>query len=93
MNSSKRNQDEHTFTSFSKKEVIDGDKFRFSTAAAGYKFSHRPFEDKRVRQGAERERQLKREGGVIGEPRNSLERYVNKVFDHKRVKSIARNGK
>lgn len=69
------------------------DKFRFCTKSSEYKFNHRPYEDKTLRQGCERDERLKREGGLIGEPKNSLERYVNKVFDHKRVKSIARNGR
>ena len=83
---------EKTFTTISQKKEVK-EKFRFSIAAADYKFNHRPFEDKTLRQGNERAMKLKREGGLIGEPRNSLERYVNKVFDHRRVKSIARNGR
>ena len=67
------------------------EKFRFCAMATSYNFRHRPFEDKRVRQQHEREEKARRAGGLIGEPRNSAERVINKIFDHGRVKTRAAN--
>ena len=66
-----------------------GGAMRLTNKAKEYFFVHRPGLDKQELNSKQRDDQLLKNNGVLRDPKFSEERFINKIFDHGRVKSKA----
>ena len=62
---------------------------RLTNKAKEYFFVHRPGLDKQELSSKQREDKLLKNQGAIRDPKFSEERFINKIFDHGRVKTKA----
>lgn len=67
--------------------IVGAQKYRLVDEAVKYGFIHKPFEDKTTRQKHERDDLKRQKNGLRDDPKFSENRFINKIFDHKRAKA------
>lgn len=87
----KRSRKSYTFDGMEETAKDSPKKFRFVDEALNYDFIHKPFEDKTIKQKAERDEERRKKMGVSGDPNKTALRFINKIFDLHRNKSKLKN--